>query len=109
MGVRIFSPDDLLGREEAIWKILPDADWQLCVFHTMCQALHKARKTDWEVLAHDLKALSEAETKREAKDMLQRLRVRWGTIYPWVVSLWEIRANTLLAFLCHFKPIRMYL
>jgi len=33
--VRIFITDDLPGLEEAIKKIFPEADWQLCVLHAV--------------------------------------------------------------------------
>jgi hypothetical protein len=42
--VRIFITDDLPGLEEAIKKIFPEADWQLCVLHAVRDALNKARK-----------------------------------------------------------------
>jgi len=41
---RIFITDDLPGLEEAVRKIFPEADWQLCVLHTVQNALNKARK-----------------------------------------------------------------
>ncbi|MDR5695266.1 MAG: IS256 family transposase [Armatimonadota bacterium] len=107
--VRIFITDDLPGMEEAIRKIFPEADWQLCVLHTVRNALHKARRTDREALAQDLKAVYGAGTEEEAKEALRRLRERWGTVYPRVVAHWETRAYALLAFLRHPKPIRRYL
>ena len=33
--VQIFITDDLPGLEEAIKKIFPDSDWQLCVLHAV--------------------------------------------------------------------------
>jgi len=40
--VQIFITDDLPGLEEAIKKIFPEADWQLCVLHAVWDALNKA-------------------------------------------------------------------
>lgn len=107
--VRIFVTDDLPGLEEAIRKVFPDADWQLCVLHAVREALNKARNKDREALAEDLKAVYQAETEQEAKEALRRLRERWGTVYPRVVARWEGKAYALLAFLRHPKPIRRYL
>ncbi|MCS7240930.1 MAG: transposase [Candidatus Bipolaricaulota bacterium] len=107
--VRIFVKDDLPGLEEAIRKIFPEADGQLCVLHAVREALNQARKADREALAADLKAVYRAETEEEAKEGLKRLRERWGTVYPRVVACWETKAYALLAFLGHPKPIRRYL
>jgi len=107
--VRIFVTDDLPGIEEAIRKIFPGADWQLCVLHAVRDALNRARKKDREALAQDLKAVYRAETEEEAKGALKKLRERWGSLYPRVVARWETKAYALLAFLKHPKPIRRYL
>jgi putative transposase len=85
--VRIFISDDLPGLEEAIKKIFPEADRQLCVLHAVRDALNKARKKDREALAEDLKKIYRAETQEEAEEALRNLRERWGGIYPKIVSV----------------------
>jgi len=107
--VRIFITDDLPGLEEAIKKIFPEADWQLCVLHAVRDALNKVRKNDREALAEDLKKIYRAESREEAEEAWQSLRERWGTVYPKIVERWETKAYALLAFLRHPKPIRRYL
>lgn len=102
--VRIFITDDLPGLEEAIKKIFPDADWQLCVLHAVRDALNKARKKDREALAEALKKIYRAETQKEAEEALWSLRERWGKVYPKIVERWETKAYAL-----HPKPIRRYL
>ena len=78
--VRIFITDDLPGLEEAIKKIFPEADWQLCVLHTVRDALNKSRKKDREALAEDLKRIYRAESREEAKGSIAELAgaVGWG-------------------------------
>mgnify|MGYP000107575360 CR=1 FL=1 len=107
--VRIFITDDLPGLEEAIKKIFPEADWQLCVLHAVRDALNKVRKKDREALAEALKKIYRAETEEEAKEALGSLRERWSGVYPRIVERWETKAYALLAFLRHPKPIRRYL
>jgi len=107
--VGIFITDDLPGLEEAIKKIFPETDRQLCVLHAVRDVLNKARKKDREALAEDLKKIYRAETQEEAGEALRNLRERWGGIYPKIVERWEIKAYALLAFLRHPKPIRRYL
>ena len=55
--MRIFIINDLPGLEEAIKKIFPEADWQLCVLHAVRDALNKVRKKGRKVLAEALKKL----------------------------------------------------
>jgi len=78
--------------EEAIKKIFPDADWQLCVLHAVRDALNKARKKDREALAEALKKIYRAETQKEAEEALWSLRERWGKVYPKIVERWETTA-----------------
>ena len=54
----------ITGIEEAIRKIFPETDWQLCVLHAVRDALNKARKDDREVLAQDLKAVYRGGNRR---------------------------------------------
>lgn len=97
------------GLEEAIRKIFPGSDWQLCVLHAVRDALNKAGKKDREALAEDLKAVYRAGTEGKAKKVLRKLRERWGLLYPQIVAHWETVVYVLLAFLKHPKPIRRYL
>jgi len=46
--VRIFITEDLPGLEEAIKRIFPKADWQLCVLYEVRDVLNKSRKKDRE-------------------------------------------------------------
>jgi len=95
--VRIFITDDLPGLEEAIKKIFPEADWQLCVLHAARDALNKARKKDRETLAEALKEIYRAESWEEAEEALRSSRERWGGVYPKIVERWETKAYAFLA------------
>ena len=95
--------------EEAIKKIFPEADRQLCVLYAVRAALNKARKKDREALAEDLKRICRAERREEAEEALRNLRERWGTVYPKIVEHWETKAYALLAFLRYSRPVRCYL
>ncbi|MEM3433552.1 MAG: transposase, partial [Candidatus Methanomethyliaceae archaeon] len=91
--------------EEAIRKIFPEADGQLCVLHAVRDALNQARKKDREALAEALQTVTRQKRKRKPR---KRLRERWGTVYSHIVR-WETKACTMLAFLQHPKPIHRYL
>ena len=90
--MKIFSTDDLPGIGEAIRKIFPETDCQLCGLHAARDALNKARRNDREALAQDLKAVYRAETEEEGKEALWKPRERWGATYPRVVA-WDHHAH----------------
>ena len=96
--VRIFITDDLPGLEEAIKKIFPEMDWQLCVLHAVRDALNKAQKKDREALAEALKKIYRAESEEEAEEALRSLRKRWGGVYPKIMERSETRTYALRAF-----------
>jgi len=107
--VRIFITDDLSGLEEAIKKIFPEADWQLCVLRAVRDVLNNVQKKDRAALAEALKKIYRAESQEEAEEALRSSRERCGGVYPKIVERWETKAYALLAFLRHPKPIRRYL
>jgi len=95
--------------EEAIKKIFPEADWQLCVLHAARDARNKTRKKERGALAANLKKIDRAESQEEVEKALQSLRERWGGAYPKIVERWEAKAYALLAIMRHRKLIRRYL
>jgi len=107
--VRIFITNDLPGLQEAIKKIFPESDWQLCVLHAVWDELNKVRKKDREALAEALKKIYWAEREEETEEALRSSREHWGRIYPKIVERWEIKPCTFLRFLRHPKPIRRHL
>ncbi len=96
--VRVFVTNDLPGMEEAVKRIFPEADWQMCVLHAVREAL-----------AQSLGAVYRAEDWKEAEEELHKLHERWGKQYPKIVARWEAKADALLAFLKHPREIRPYL
>lgn len=107
--VRIFVTDDLPGLGEAIRRLYPQADRQLCVLHAVRESLAQVRRKDREAVAEDLKAIYRAEGLEEAEEAIRRLQSRWGKVYPRVVEKWERKAQELLVFLRHPREIRRYL
>jgi putative transposase len=64
--VWIFITAALPGLGEAIKKIFPGADWQLCVLHAIKDALNKVREKDRQAL----KKIYRVETQEEAEEAL---------------------------------------
>jgi hypothetical protein len=64
---RIFISDNLPWLEEAIKKIFPEANRQLCVLHAVRAALNKARKKDREALAEISRRFTGPKPKRRRR------------------------------------------
>jgi len=107
--VRLFISDDLPGIEEAVREVFPSTKWQLCVVHTVRDALAKARRSDREKMAQDLKRIYRADTLKEAREALGAFERIWTRKYPKIVAKWVEKSYALLEFLNHPKAIRPYL
>ena len=55
--------------EEAIKKICPEADWQLCILHAVWDALNNAWKKDRDASAEALKKIYRVEHKRRPREL----------------------------------------
>ena len=83
--VELFISDDLPGIEDAIKRIYPGSDWQVCVLDTVRSSLNQVRTKDRGLVAEDF-------TEEEAREAILRLKERWGRIYPKVEKKWEEKA-----------------
>ncbi|RTI49898.1 IS256 family transposase, partial [Thermus scotoductus] len=72
--VLLFITDGLPGMEEAIRRVYPLAQWQVCVVHRVRSSLGQVRSRDRALLAQDLKGVYMAGSRQEALGALERLR-----------------------------------
>jgi transposase-like protein len=83
--VRVFVTDDLPGMEEAVKRIFPETDWQMCVLHAVREAL-----------AQSLRAVYRAEDWNDGGSSIQR---SWPDGKPRPMLCWpslSIRGRTVL-------------
>jgi len=107
--VELFISDDLPGIEDAIKRIYPGSNWQVCVLHIVRSSLNQVRTKDRGLVAEDLKRIYRADTEEEAREAISRLKERWGRIYPKVVKKWEEKADAILTFMKYPKEIRQFI
>ena len=107
--VELFISDDLPGIEDAIKRIYPGSNWQVCVLHIVRSSLNQVRAKDRGLVAEDLKRIYRADTEEEAREAISRLKERWGRIYPKVVKKWEEKADAILTFMKYPKEIRQFI
>ncbi|RTI38072.1 IS256 family transposase, partial [Thermus scotoductus] len=84
--VLLFITDGLPGMEEAIRRVYPLAQWQVCVVHRVRSSLAQVRARDRALLAQDLKGIYGARSRVEALEALERLKEAWGSRYPSLVA-----------------------
>jgi putative transposase len=94
----LFITDGLPGMEEAIRRVYPLAQWQVCVVHRVRSSLAQVRSRDRALLAQDLKGIYRARSRVEALEALERLKEAWGARYPSLVAAWWEDSGALLRF-----------
>lgn len=107
--VKIFISDDVVGMEEVIKREFPDADFQICVFHTMKNISNQVRKEDRGMIREDFKKVYSSDDKESAMIEFERFKRRWYKKYPRLVERLERKIELLLAFMKHPKVIREHI
>jgi putative transposase len=107
--VLLFITDGLPGMEEAIRRVYPLAQWQVCVVHRVRSSLAQVRSRDRALLAQDLKGIYGARSRVEALEALERLKEAWGARYPSLVAAWWENSGALLRFYDYPQVLWPYL
>lgn len=97
--------DDLTGLRKQITEAFPRADVQPCVKHKVSRTLDKARRSDRDELATDLRKIYKAPDREVAWTYFERFRERWQERYPKLVRAWEADLDELLTFMTYPEPI----
>ncbi|MGM8214848.1 IS256 family transposase [Bacillaceae bacterium W0354] len=100
--------DGLSGLEESFKTVFPLAKVQRCVVHKMRNLLNKVRKKDQSEIAHDFKAIYNAENRSQAKIAFKQCKEKWENKYRREVNSWEEDLDVLLTFYDYPVPIRKY-
>lgn len=85
--------DGIVGLEDEILKIFPQADFQKCVVHKVRQVLVKARPKDKAELSEDLRKVFDnfesTDSIKKAKEKLNLFIDKWKVIYPTIHRLFS--------------------
>ena len=87
--VLIVTSDDLLGIEEAIRAVYPDAEYQGCVVHVIHNSLKYVSYKDRKELSQDMKGIYKAPTEEGALMALEELERKWADKHPLAVRVWR--------------------
>jgi transposase-like protein len=101
--------DNLPGLADAVKKVFPKADFQVCLLHKMRNTLNKVRRRDREAVGEDLKRICSQPTKEAFEDEVRRFQREWGQRYPGIGKSWLEDINNLTSFLKYPQEIRAYI
>ena len=105
-GVMFFSIDGLVGMEEAIGAVYPQAKIQRCVVHQIRYSMKFVAWKDRKAFAADLKKVYKADTKEAAQNALQAFEEKWGEKYPFSIKSWKDNWESLSTYFAYPKEIR---
>lgn len=78
----LFVTDGLQGMPEAIHRVFPKAQHQLCLVHESRTICRDVRKSDRKKVCEDFKYVYTVKSKAEAELRLDSFEAKWGKTYP---------------------------
>jgi putative transposase len=104
--ILIASIDGLKGFPEAILKVFPKAEIQLCVVHQIRNSLKYVVSRDQKAFMKDLKLVYKATSKDLAEHHLLELGEKWGKKYPAVMKSWQANWDALSQYFKYPEELR---
>lgn len=104
--ILIACVDNLSGFVEAIQSIYPKTDVQLCIIHQIRNSKKYLSYKDSKEFMSDLKMVYKATNAEKAQHNLNRLKQKWGKLYPKVIESWERNWEQLTLFFQYTPMIR---
>jgi transposase-like protein len=104
--ILIASIDGLKGFPEAIEKIFPKTEIQLCVIHQIRNSLKYVISKDQKAFMADLKLVYGASSKDLAEHRLLELGEKWGKKYPAVIKSWQTHWENLSQYFKYPEELR---
>ena len=104
--ILITSIDGLKGFPEAIAKVFPKTEIQLCIVHQIRNSLKYVVSKDQKSFMLDLKTVYKATSKELAEHHLLELGEKWGKKYPAVIKSWQTNWDSLSQYFKYPEELR---
>lgn len=104
--ILIASIDGLKGFPDAIAKVFPKTEIQLCVVHQIRNSLKYVVSKDQKAFMVDLKLVYKATSKDLAEHHLLELGEKWGKKYPAVIKSWQSNWESLSQYFKYPEELR---
>ena len=97
------------GLKEAVKRVYPKADFQVCILHKVRSALSKARKRHREELKEDLARIYNSPSPELFLSAFEEFKSKWEAIYPEIVLSWEVDLDSMMTFFKYPPQIKRYI
>ena len=98
--------DGLSGVPDAIGRVFPGTDVQLCIVHQIRNSVKYVGSKNQKEFLRDLKLVYAADTKEKAETEFDNLEKKWGELYPIVIKSWRDKWELLSCYFQYMSAIR---
>lgn len=98
--------DGLKGFPDAIKRVFPETNVQLCIVHQIRNSLKYVGSKNQKMFLADLKRVYSAVSKEAAETQLDSLETKWGEQYPIVIKSWRDNWERLTEYFQYTPMIR---
>ena len=98
--------DGLKGFPEAIERVFPQTEVQLCIVHLVRHSLNYVGWKQRKEVARDLKLIYTAATEVEAEQRLADFSLKWDEKFPMIAKSWRSNWTRVIPFFAHPPEIR---
>ena len=87
--ILIICSDGLKEINEAIKAVYPKAMQQRCIVHLIRNSVKFVSYKNLKEFCNDLRTIYKSNTEKEARENLEKVKNKWGSIYPTSLKVWE--------------------
>lgn len=104
--ILIICSDGLKGINEAIKAVYPNTMQQRCIVHLIRNSVKFVSYKHLKVFCNDLRTIYKANTEKEARENLEKVKEKWKDIYPTSMRVWEDNWEAICTLFNYSKELR---
>ena len=104
--ILIICSDGLKGINEAIKAVYPNTMQQRCVVHLIRNSVKFVSYKHLKEFCNDLRTIYKANTEKEARENLEKVKEKWKDIYPTSMKVWEDNWEAVCTLFNYSKELR---
>jgi transposase-like protein len=104
--ILIICSDGLKGINEAIKAVYPNTMQQRCIVHLIRNSVKFVSYKHLKEFCNDLKTIYKANTEKEARENLEKVKEKWNKIYPTSLRVWEDNWEAICTLFNYSKELR---
>ena len=104
--ILIICSDGLKGINEAIKAVYPNTMQQRCIVHLSRNLVKFVSYKHLKEFCNDLRTIYKANTEKEARENLEKVKEKWIKIYPTSLKVWEDNWEAICTLFNYSKELR---